>query len=149
MARYDYYCLACKEAAEEIKGAPLTRDEEWEVIYETSHPMEPTKKELKAALVCPRCGSNKAERCYRNINAICYIRGNGYLDRAGCHRDMNLHKLVNDDPYAEMREPGEAEDLKLRLQRGGQHNPRTRYFVPGSSDERSEESDVDSSDDTT
>ncbi len=39
------------------------------------------------------------------------------------------HKLVTDDPYAGMRVPGEVDDLKVRLPRGGQHNPKPIYSL--------------------
>lgn len=132
MAWYNYECVTCRAQAEQIKGAELTSDEEWEIIYETSHPMEPTTAQLTAALICPKCGGGEAVRTLKGHEPICYVRGNGYLDKAGCYRDMNLHKLVTEDPYAEMREPGEADDLKLRLQRGGQQIIRPRYFTGGS-----------------
>lgn len=139
MAFYDYMCLDCKAEAEGIKGEPLTTDEETEVIFETSHGFTPTPKELKEATTCPRCGGTKVERVYRGGAPICYIRGNGYLDKAGCHRDMNLHKLTTDDPYAEMREVGEADDLALRLKRAGQHNPRPQYFPPANPEKEAAE----------
>ena len=134
MPSYNYVCLDCKDAAEKVKGSELTQDELFETIYETDHKMEPTKKELKAVLVCPRCNGGRAERTFQGQNVICYIRGNGYLDKAGCHRDMNLHKMEEEDPYADMREVGEADDLKLRLQRGGNYNPHARYFPSAGSD---------------
>ncbi len=122
MAFYDYQCLDCLEEANKIKGSPLLPDEEWETIFETSHAFEPTKAELKAAKKCPRCGGHNAVRSYRGSN--------GYFDKAGCHRDMNVHKLETDDPYGEYREKGEVDDLKNKLKRAGQHNPKTKHFAP-------------------
>src|SRR6516164_7841937 len=106
MALYNYICLGCQQRAEGIKGSPLSDDELWEVIFETSHPMEPSPEELHHAMECPRCSGHNAERTMRGVQiAACYIRGSGYLDRVGCHRDMHLHKLKTDDPYAEHRVP--------------------------------------------
>lgn len=48
-----------------------------------------------------------------------YTKGNGYMDKAGCHRDMNLYKLTKEDPYAHMRQPGEADDLAQKLRNAG------------------------------
>lgn len=131
MARYNYECLDCRKTAESIKCGTLSADEEWEIIYETSHPMEPSAEDLKKALVCPRCHGGNAVKTMRGCDIIHYVRGNGYLDKSGCYRDMNLHKLATDDPYADMRQPGEVEDLKVRLKRSGQHNPRTQYYAGG------------------
>lgn len=139
MAWYYYECVDCRKKAEEIKGGPLDSDEEWEIIYETAHPMQPTEKQLAAALICPRCNGGNAVKSYKDCNVVCYIRGDGYLDKSGCHRDMNLHKLTTDDPYASMRESGEADDLKIRLQRAGNHNPRPKYFPPSKTTDKTDE----------
>lgn len=129
MATYNYLCADCERLAAEIKGAALTTEELWEVIFETSHHMEPTEEELAEARICPRCHGQNTEKTFIGVGPpICYVRGNGYLDRAGCHRDMALHKITTDDPYDYLREPGEAEDLANKLRRGGQHNPHTKYF---------------------
>lgn len=130
MAIYNYVCLDCQKAATKIKGSDLTVEEMFEVIFETSHSMQPTPKERKEASECPRCKGHNTEITLLGVDiAASYVRGNGYLDKAGCHRDMNLHKLVNDDPYAEYRVPGEVEDMKKRLQKSGQHNPKPTYFI--------------------
>lgn len=76
---------------------------------------------------CPICGSD-AVRVIQKTSAT-YIRGNGYLDTKGCHRDMNLFKLTQQDPYAGMRQPGEADDLANRIRRGGKFNPKTKHFL--------------------
>jgi len=131
MPLYNYQCLNCLAAAERIKGTALIDAEMWEVIFETSHAMEPTELELVRATECPRCGGHHVEKTLQGVQlAACYVRGNGYLDRAGCHRDMHLHTLKTDDPYAEHRVPGEVDDIEARLKRAGQHNPRTQYFPP-------------------
>ncbi len=130
MPDYNYVCLDCKTAAEAIKGSVLVGDEEFEVIFETSHRMEPTPAELAEARICPRCQGSNTEMTFKGANVICYVRGDGYLDKVGCHRAMNIHTLENADPYADMREPGEAADLKSRLQKAGTHNPKPQYFPP-------------------
>ena len=138
MPRYNYICNDCRIEAESIKGSPLT-DEELldEIIFETSHAMNPTEVELKCARECPRCEKINTERTYLGVSISSYVRGYGYLDREGCHRDMNLYKLTSTDdetglttdPYADMREPGEVDELKIKLKRGGKHNPKPVRFL--------------------
>lgn len=134
MPRYNYRCLNCekkvsKQYADQIPLAIF----EAEVLYETSHSMNPSEEELKEACQCPRCGSHKAELSYHGTDIISYTRGNGYLDRVGCKRDMHKFKLINDDPYAEYREPGEVDYLKDKLDKAGQYDPKTKYFTPSDS----------------
>lgn len=129
MPRYHYLCADCEQRAATIKGASLTNDELLEVVFETMHQMFPTDAELAEARICPCCNSQNTEKTMLGTNIVCYVRGNGYLDKAGCHRDMNLHKLMTDDPYAGMREPGEANDLADRLRKSGQHNPHPLHFT--------------------
>ena len=90
--------------------------------------MNPSEKELHEAKKCPRCGKSDCERSYKYSVITGYVRGNGYLDKAGVKRDMNLHHLTQNDPYSEYRQPGEVEDLKTRLVRGGRHNPNRRHY---------------------
>lgn len=130
MPLYNYLCSDCEKEAVEIKGSPLTADESWEVIFETSHAMNPKPAELAEARICPRCNGSNTEKTMQGVTPICYIRGNGYLDRKGCHRDMNLFKLTTEDPYGEHRQIGEVDDIATKLRRGGQHNPKTQYFPP-------------------
>lgn len=60
-----------------------------------------------------------------------YFKGEGLVrDKAGAYRDMNLHRLQQDDPYGHMRERGEKDDLIHRLKNGGKFNPKTQYFTP-------------------
>jgi len=57
-----------------------------------------------------------------------YVRGQGIVnDKAGAYRDMHLHRLMKDDPYAKLRPPGEKDDLANRLKRGGKIIKKTRY----------------------
>lgn len=129
MATYVYECQDCLAKATD-GGRELTKDEyEAEALFETTHPMEPTDEELHEATKCPRCEGNNCMKVFYGSNITCYVRGNGYLDKAGCHRDMNMHKLETDDPYAEYREPGEVDDIKSRLKRAGQHDPKSKHYV--------------------
>jgi predicted nucleic acid-binding Zn ribbon protein len=101
--RYDYKCNDC------------STEEEW-VVFEVSHGINEKPK-----IKCPVCKGQKIERAYlENCQAI-YTKGYGWMDKKGRRRDMNLYKLVNDDPYVGMREKGEQEDLAQRLRVGGKH----------------------------
>lgn len=106
--RYDYICNDCSE------------DDKW-FVFETSHGM--TKK---PKVKCPKCEKTNTEKAFLSA-PISYTRGNGWLDKSGRRRDMNLWKLTNDDPYKSMRQKGEADDLAQRLRNGGKRktNPKT------------------------
>jgi hypothetical protein len=107
--RYDYICQKCS------KGEDTST---W-VIWEVNHPYNKPPK-----MDCPKCGSDKhIERFFGLQQNEVYIRGNGWLDVKGRRRDMHLWKLMNDDPYASMRPPGDKEELAAKLRKGGKHNP--------------------------
>lgn len=137
MPNYNYECLDCLDAslkrhADEVDKhghLPLWYLEE-EVIYETSHSMNPSEDERHEACECPRCGSHRAERTFHGSQILGYVRGYGFLDKAGCYRDMNRFKLTQDDPYGQYRQPGEVDHIKNKLDKGGQHDPKTQYFTP-------------------
>lgn len=114
MARYVYICNSCSGE----------KQKDW-LCFEATHGMNEKPK-----VKCPKCGKTNTEVCFAGYEPpIFYIRGNGYLDKTGARRDMNLHKLVNDDPYAGMRQPGEKEELADKLRRGGKHNPNRKYIL--------------------
>lgn len=134
MPLYNYQCNTCaarlQQRLRRAKRTTYTQDEfETEVLFETAHAMEPTPAELAEASQCPRCNGTDCVKSFYGSNITGYVRGNGYLDREGCHRDMNLHRLTTDDPYTEMRQPGEVDDLKVNLRRAGQHQVRPKHFV--------------------
>lgn len=136
MPTYNYECLNClkkveKKYAQEIadnNGNLELTIYESEVIYETSHSVNPTEEELHEACECPRCGSHKAARTFHGSKITSFTRGYGFLDKAGCYRDMNRYKLTQDDPYANYRQDGEVDHIKDKLDKGGKHNPKTQYF---------------------
>ena len=103
--RYDYQCKGCKH------------------IFLAKHGMNEKPK-----IKCPKCSSTKTSITFLQAPTF-YIRGYGYLDKKGTQRDMNLHKLMNEDPYKHMREKGEKDDLANRLRKGGKHNPKTKHFI--------------------
>lgn len=139
MPRYNYECLECKEKAykdhkgdlvEDNSGALVLPEELYEslVIFETSHSMEPSEEELLEAKECPRCNSTKCEMTLYDTRTHSFIRGYGFLDKAGAKRDMNRFKLHNDDPYADYRVAGEVDHIDSQLKKGGKHDPKTKYF---------------------
>ncbi len=77
---------------------------------------------MENQIVCPKCKKTNTEITFVGTEAIFYIRGNGYLDVKGRRRDMHLYKLMNDDPYKGMRQPGDKEDLANKLRKGGKFN---------------------------
>ncbi len=129
MPHYNYCCNNCLELAELIKGSALDDTELQSVMFETAHSMNPSQRELLAASECPRCLGTNTVKVLHGIKLTSYVRGYGYLDRAGARRDMNLYKLQNDDPYKAMRVTGETDDLVARLKRGGKHNPKPKHIL--------------------
>jgi hypothetical protein len=85
----------------------------------------------KPTIKCPQCNGIKTHVTFISV-PVTYIRGYGWLDKAGRRRDMNLYKLINDDPYNHMREKGEKDDLANKLRKGGKFNPKRRHFSPKS-----------------
>lgn len=127
---YNYVCSDCLTTLEAALDRELTFDEFQEAIFETSHAMEPTPEELAEARICPRCDGSNTKITTVGVAPVMMVRGQCLKDRKGRLRDMNLYKLVTDDPYGQYRVSGEVEDIKARLKREGQHNPNTRTFAP-------------------
>lgn len=140
MPNYNYECQECLEKAN-IRHADLVSEYghlplellEQEVLFETFHSMNPTEEELLEACKCPRCESTNCQKIFHDMHVHSYTRGYGFLDKAGCHRDMNRFKLQQEDPYKQYRESGEADHLNSKLEKGGKFDPKTKYFVNNSS----------------
>jgi DNA-directed RNA polymerase subunit RPC12/RpoP len=140
MANYNYECLNCKKKAFKAHADKITVDGsgskhlpddlyEELVLFETSHPMQPTEEELHAATECPRCGSRRCEKTLYGASIHGYTKGYGWLDKKGIKRDMNRHKLANDDPYAQYREDGEVEHIDHNLKKEGQYDSKAKHYV--------------------
>jgi hypothetical protein len=132
MANFFCVCRDCEnkltnQLRQQHRISPSKDEYEELVLFETGHGINASAAEIADALICPRCqGSNCIETFY-GYNIVGYVRGDGYLDRAGCHRDMNLYHLSDNDPYKDYRQPGEVDELKSQLKRAGQHQPRRVY----------------------
>jgi len=147
MPRYNYECLYClkralKKYQGELTGLDLTHllapeVFEEEVLFETSHAMNPTDEELHEAKKCPRCKKHNSQQTHYGSQIHSYIRGYGWLDRAGAKRDMNRFKLQNDDPYGQYRVPGEVDHIKNTLDKEGMHDSKSKHF-PVSKDQSME-----------
>lgn len=71
----------------------------------------------KPNIKCPLCES-KAEMTWYGTKQFGYIRGNCYLNRADCKRQMDLNLLeTGNDPYSHMRQSGEVDELKKKLKK--------------------------------
>jgi hypothetical protein len=123
------YIYCCRKCEAKITGQVTPEQFEELALFETSHAMEPTDKELREAKTCPRCGSIDCHKSYEHHNVTAYIRGNGFLDKKGATRDRNVHTLDNHDPYGEYRVPGEKEHIRSQLKKAGQHDPKTQHYV--------------------
>jgi len=101
--RYDYYCKDC------------------DALWEVEHSMKE-----KPEILCPEC-SSKNTAIAITTSPEAYVRGNGYLDVKGRRADMHRYKLLNDDPYAGMRQSGEVDHIAKTLRDSGkrQKNPKT------------------------
>lgn len=109
--RYNYQCEDCS-----TERKPL--------VFEVKHGMHE-----KPVVTCPKCGKHNTAITFIGVTPPpFYVRGYGWLDVKGRRRDMNLHKLVNDDPYKNMRQPGEKDDLAHKLRKGGKFNSKPKIF---------------------
>ncbi len=143
-------CNKCEKKLErKLKKEKRERTkEEYEelVLFETEHGFHATDDEIAEAMTCPRCKSNDCVRTFYGYNQTLYVRGNGYLDREGCKRDMHLHKLVTDDPYKNMRVAGEVDEMKAKFRRAGQHKPNSKHMVVDDGMEKAVRDSIDTTD---
>ena len=104
--------------AEHFLEEPLV----WEVVHGMSE-----KPDVK----CPVCGS-KASKSMMGHKGNFHFKGDFLKNTQECKHLANIHKLENDDPYAHMREPGEADDkvtqikkqMKREYKKGGDVKPK-------------------------
>lgn len=131
MPVYVYQCKKCLSGFSQEQLDKMDTDTYGQsVLFETIHSVKPSDKELKEAVVCPRCNDNDCEISFSGTKVHSYVRGYGWKDKAGARRDMNVFHLDNDDPYSNHRVPGEVEHIRSNLKKGGKRNPHTKIFVP-------------------
>lgn len=133
MPKYNYKCDKCKISNlndELIDSLKIWYDHNKEnvldqpLVFEVIHGMHETIE-----ITCPIC-SSKCNKTLYGSNVEGYIKGNGYLDRSGCKRDMNLHTLINNDPYGGMRQSGEVDYIKDNLKKAGQFKSNKKHYGP-------------------
>ena len=107
MSKYYYCCDKC--------GPKEVRANQDYFIVEVEHPMSFDKK-----VKCPFCEGDTWRMVMPPLAA--YIRGYGWMDKTGARRDMNRWKLLNEDPYASMRENGEKDDMAEKFRKSGLFN---------------------------
>lgn len=131
MPVYTYKCNSCESAYRlAVDELNATEDSyESSVLFETSHSMNPKPEELARAKICPRCNGVDTEKTIFNSSFHTFIRGYGWLDKSGVARDRHIHKLLNDDPYAQYRTNGEVDHIKENLQKKGKIDKGTQYFT--------------------
>jgi hypothetical protein len=137
MPTYNYECKDCHaKALKKLKCEALTAEQYGAMtVFETCHAIKPSPAELAEAKICPRCQGSNCERTFHGETGIGYIRGYGFLDRVGANRDMQIHTLLNDDPYSEYRVDGEKDDIQARIKRQGKKGGKKKHYVPTSNKE--------------
>jgi hypothetical protein len=135
MPRYNYECPKCK-MWDYIKNDSIPLQEEVFVepevddigdapfIWEVSYPMgydKATKTFADPPVIrCPICDSVSVHTMAGTRIGAAYTRGNGFLDKAGVRREMNLHTLKANDPYAHIRPEGDKEEMIKKIEKTGQ-----------------------------
>jgi hypothetical protein len=134
MPRYNYICKDCIAVGEKKLGRALTEEEQSSILFEVSHCMFPTKKELKAVTQCPFCDSYNTTITLLDTNQSMRVRGGDWNEfrkknAKALQRDMALHQLQNDDPYGYMRPAGDKEELTDKLRNGGKRHTEQKHFL--------------------
>ena len=132
--RYNYYCRDKECTVDNYRSSTadgmtirVRRGDDigsQPLVWEECHGMH------EAPIVkCPACGGIAVKHLGFNTGTF-YIRGNGFLDRDGCRREMALHHLEGKDedgtplnPYEEHYQSGEKDHIRQMLKRGGKPAP--------------------------
>ncbi len=145
MPIYDYLCDDCvKCACKELKVDNLNEDQESALTFETRHTFDADEEEIRKTTECPFCEGHNTKRIMYGKSSVPYIRIRGHnweefrkANQKAISRDMAVHSLDDEDPYASMRQPGEADQLKHDLQTGGNWDKNTDkkiFVMPKDSD---------------
>lgn len=126
---YNYRCTKGCKLKDLLKSSIVTPEKDFmqvksgDLVWEEKHGMTENPK-----IECPLCGE-RAERTMEGVKSpLFYIKGNCYLNRDDCRRQMDLHKLeTGQDPYAGMRQPGEVDHLKKELKNS--NKPKRKYLI--------------------
>jgi len=138
MPYYNYLCLDCIDYAEKELGRELTDKDKRVFLFEARHGMDAPPEEVKKLTECPFCDGHNTRKTMLDVDVHTFVRGHDWGEfrknnASALRRDMALHQLKNEDPYASMRAPGEADDLAHRLETGGKRDPGRLHFDMGKS----------------
>lgn len=119
MPFYNYQCTKeckVKQLPKELKEKLcIEKHPKGMLVWTEQHAMPEDNKWPKIA--CPLC-SSEAKPTWHGINQQGYTRGDCYLNRGDCNRQMDLDLLSQGrDPYGHMRQPGEVDELKKKLKK--------------------------------
>jgi hypothetical protein len=118
-----YICLDCVEQAASMPvcdmSVALFNDLRAELAFVGDKPDE-----------CPDCGGDRIRKVFGLETS--YVRGYGYIDKAGTKRDMDLHAMsTGKDPYKEHRKMGESREVITKLQKDREHKTHSKTIHMG------------------
>jgi len=130
-------CSDCRGKKEEEIGRELTDDEISSFcLFETYHGFDPSESDLKEAMECPDCEGHNTQKSFIGVDTEIMIRGIEWSEykkdpknKAAIDRDMQIHTLRNNDPYASMRQDGEKEHLESNLEKSKTKDKGRLYFT--------------------
>lgn len=95
-------------------------------VWEVSHPISEDP-----VIKCPIC-DKKSCKTFVGCKVTGYVKGNGYLDKAGVRREMNRRTLLEADPYASIRPDGDKDEMLKKIAKSGQQA--MKYKIRGEQD---------------
>ena len=144
MPLYNYICNDCLDARADFVDSTiddLSDEDRVLAIFETRHCFHPDVDELLRTTKCPFCESQNTEKTMLGVPPpYVRVRGHNWYEfrrdnKAALSRDMALHQLTakdekgkTEDPYAQYRAPGEADDLAERIKKGRQAPDKSKHY---------------------